>query len=292
MKMESWLDKQVSYYESYNDNVGEPATFRELLFSEFWKDLDTLSRIHGLARESADYKKDKTALKGKLHCYTPAALLETKAHGKLREIERTGIMQLDFDSTDNGDYDVEELKACVFNLPFIGFCGLSASGDGFYALAKIAEPNRLSDYAEHCFQVFEAYGIKPDKSKGRKVENLRYLSYDPKMLIRDYPETLRIPQNKRITAPRKKYKPILKKSLSANSALIKQCLGKIEMAQVGQRWMTVQQVAYTLGGLGNDDLLEVLVAEINNNPAFAGEEEKYCKCAEDCFGAGTLKPLL
>jgi hypothetical protein len=36
--------------------------------------------------------------------------------------------------------------------------------DGFYALALIAEPDKLSDYAEHCFEVLKDYGIQPDES--------------------------------------------------------------------------------------------------------------------------------
>lgn len=29
-------------------------------------------------------------------------------------------------------------------------------------------------YAEHCFDLLDHQGVKPDRSKGKKVENLRY----------------------------------------------------------------------------------------------------------------------
>lgn len=289
--MSNWLDKQVSLYSAVYDNVGRPATFREILLSEFWKDLDALIDIRALDRQDLDYKKKKTELKLNLQCYTPAGLLACKEKKNVIEIERSGIMQLDFDVEQNQDYDVEELKQCVFNLPFIAFCGLSASGDGFYALALIAEPERLSEYAEHCFTVFEAYDIKPDHSKGKKVENLRYLSYDSKMLIRDNPEVLRIKQFQTNPAPKKKFTVYSTSPLGSNKTIVTNQLNEIKNAQVGQRWPTIQKAAYTLGGTGDRDLINLIIAEINANPAFNGEEEKYEDCAVYCFNEGLSNPL-
>lgn len=289
--MNNWLDKQVSLYAAHWDNVGRPATYREILFTEFWKDLDALCDLRRLDHTQPDYKRQAVELKSNLQCYTPAALLACKAAGNVTEIERTGMMQLDFDYNDISEYDVEELKEAVFDLPFVGFCGLSASGLGFYALVLISEPERLTEYAEHCFNVLDAYGIRADRSKGKKVENLRYLSYDKKMLVREHPEALRIKRFQTKQAPIKKYTPTAGNIAKGSSALVTATLRKIQEAQQGQRWQTVQQAAYTLGGLGDQMLLDSIKNEINNNSAFAGEESKYFRCAEDCFAAGSLKPL-
>lgn len=288
----SWLDKQVSLYSSHSDNIGRAATYREILLSAFAEDLETIIELRKLDRSGEHYKQNKIDLKALLQCYTPAGLLETKKKGIVKEVNRTGIMQLDFDHNDIYEYDIEELKRCVFDLPFIGFCGLSCSGDGFYALALIAEPERLSDYAEHCFMVLERHGIKADQSKGKKVENLRYLSYDSNMLIRDNPESLHIKRFQTKRAPKRTVNnnyPV--QNYNGNEGLLRSCLNKIKYAQTGQRWATVQNVSYTLGGLGDPALIYAIKSEIESNPEFAGEEAKYCKCAEDCFKDGTMKPL-
>ena len=292
----SWLNTQVSLYSTHADNTGRPATIRDVLMADFSRDLPALIKLGKLDRQAPDYRAQKQTLKATLQCYTPAALLASKACGQVSEIHRTGIMQLDFDHADIQDYDLEELKQCVFSLPFIGFCGLSCSGDGFYALALIAEPERLSAYAEHCFDVLLSYGIKADTSKGKKVENLRYVSYDSRMLIRENPVPLKIQRFKPVAQPKPQLvqnyaTATITKEITTEHPLVKKQLELILTATVGCRWQTVQKVAYTLGGLGDPALLDAITACIQRNSAFAGQEGKYIKCAGKCFADGALQPL-
>lgn len=293
----SWLDKQVSLYTSHRDNTGAPATYREILFSLFGNYFQSIYELRDLQKRydageinNVDYKTKKAELKSKLPCFSPSALLQSRAKGNIIEINRTGILQLDFDYNDIKDYDIEELKRAVFSLPFIGFCGLSCSGKGFYSLALIAEAERLSEYAEHCFQVFLNYGIKADTSKGRNVNDLRYLSYDANMLFREGPEILKI---KRFKAPEPTKHPIYRKqTFNGKNPLLNKGIEALQNVQVGNRWKTVQQVAFTIGGLNDFSFLENIKQAINSNGSFAGEESKYLKCAEDCFRAGSQKPLI
>ena len=306
----SWLDLETSFYKCQTDNIGQPATFRNILLTQFavphnwfyknennkWvngfdNDLQTIVELRNLDKTSDLYKSKKLELKGRLLCFTPAGLLETKKKGMVKEIRRTGIMQLDFDYNDIASYDVEELKKCVFSLPFIGFCGLSCSGDGFFALAFIEEPEKLSEYAEHCFEVLKAYGIKADESKGKKVENLRYMSYDSRMLIRENPAPLKVNCFKRKEVP--KIQPAkLGNTITPNlNNLVTSELNKLRAAQTGNRWQTVQQVAYTLGGLNDCSLIDLIKNEICVNREFAGQEDKYMNCGEYCFEQGRLKPI-
>ena len=287
----SWMNTQVSLYSTHADNTGRPATIRQVLLNDCIHDLPTLIKLSKLDRQAPDYKQQKQALKATLQCYTPAALLASKARGQVSEILRTGIMQLDFDHEGISEYDVEELKACVFSLPFIGFCGLSCSGDGFYALALIAEPERLSAYAEHCFDVLLSYGIKADTSKGKKVENLRYVSYDSRMLIRENPVPLKINRFKPVPQPKPVYASTSGQEITPKHPLVKKQLELILTATVGCRWQTVQKAAYTLGGLGDPGLLDDITACIQRNLAFAGQEAKYTTCALKCFADGALQPL-
>lgn len=288
----NWIDKQVSLYATHSDNTGRPETYRDILLTHFGKDLPAICELRKLDKTASSYKTKKLKIKKTLQCYTPAALLETKEHGKLTEINRTGIMQLDFDYADIHEYDIEDLKQCIFDLPFIGFCGLSCSGDGFYALAVIADPLKLSEYAEHCFEVLKSNGIKADESKGKKPENLRYLSYDANMLIRENPEPLHINDFK--TKKQAKKEPAYSFNQyqnNNNNALLNAELKKLNIVQCGERWATVQKSAYTIGGLYNPSFIYDIKNAINSNPAFNGEEDKYLKCAQVCFEAGMKQPL-
>lgn len=291
----NWMDKQVSLYTSHHDVIGRAATFRQILFSEFG---DCFSIIYQLRQteaayeagklDSADYKRKKAGLKSKLPGFAPAALLQQRTAGSVIEIGRSGVMQLDFDYPDIKDYDIEELKQCVFSLPFIGFCSLSCSGKGFFALAMIAEPGRLNEYAERCFEVLLKYGIKVDSSKGKNVNDLRYLSYDANMLIRENPEVLKIEQFKTNTT-QKIIKPIVysKRTFNGENPFLRKGIDALRGVQVGNRWSTVQKVAYFQGKLFKDpNLIFGIRQAIESNGAFAGEEKKYLKCAEDCFKAG------
>ena len=291
--MESnWIDKQVSLYKTHADNIGQPVSYRDLILSRFAKDLPAIIELKKIDRLAPDYKIRSKPFKAGLQCFTPASLLASKARGNVTEISRTGLMQLDFDYDDIKQYEVEELKQAVFKLPFIAFCGLSCSGYGFYSLAMIAEPERLSEYAEHCFEILKSYEIKPDESKGKKPENLRYLSYDANMLIRENPEPLHVTNFKK--------KQVLKNTTPATSAyqnntgigLLNTELKKLQNVQSGERWATVQSVAYTVGGLNNRAYFQEIANVIKSTPAFIGEENKYLKCANDCFEAGLKVPFV
>src|SRR5262245_50026299 len=133
-----WLDKQVSLYNNCRDKVGGVATFRKILLSDFARDIKTIVQLKSLT--SSDDKK-RTELKKHLQCYTPGGLFSTRSS---LPIQKTGILQLDFDSKDVCGYDINELKRSVFKLPFIAFCGISCSGAGFYAFALIGEPDKLA----------------------------------------------------------------------------------------------------------------------------------------------------
>lgn len=292
MKTVNWMDKKASLYKTHSDNIGRPASFNEILKCSFASNMKEIIELQKLDVNDPDYKIKATPIKAKLQAYTPAALLKTKATGKVEVIERTGIMQLDFDYGQIKDFDIEELKQAIFSLPFIGFCSLSCSGNGFYALALIEEPERLFEYAEHCFEILKSYGVNPDESKGKKVENLRYISYDPNLLYRENPEPLKISHFRRKEERKQvyQYKPSPGK-IKSNDSLVLKALQEIQMLQVGQRWENIQKVSYTLGGLGKPELLNEIFGAINNNSSFTGEEKKYMDCAKNCFNAGSQKPI-
>jgi len=288
----SWLDQQVSLYRTHSDNVGRPVTMREALFTAPLRNRKIIEALRSLDRQSPTYQIRKRQLKSRLQCFTPSGLLKSKKAGYTTEISRTGLVQLDFDHQDISEYDLLDLKKSVFSLPFITYCGLSCSGDGFYALALISDPYKMSDYADHMFDVFANYGMKVDRSKGKKVENLRYVSYDTDMLYREAAEALCVTNFKAIYAnPFTTIRDFTYMKNFPPNGFIKAQLNKIKNATIGNRWTIVQKVAYTLGGIGDICLMDLITNEIKTNPQFDGFNAKYIKCAKDCFRDGLKTPL-
>ena len=289
----NWLQQQTTLYAHSRDVTGVPRTLRQVLLCDFNRDINALCALHKLDRNATDYKEKKNALKVTLQGYTPAALLGSRAKDNITVTSRTGLMQLDFDHADIKDYDIEELKQAVFSLPFIAFCGLSCSGDGFYALALIAEPERLADYAQHCFTIFtDDYGITPDTTKGRNAQDLRYVSYDADMLIKENPTPLQVKHFRRKQQPKqtvasKQQQPV---TMSSNGLLCAQ-LQLLRGAEHGSLIPTIQRVAYTLGGMGDSTALDEIKTVLKNSTQYETGIEKALKCAIDCFSAGMKNPL-
>ncbi|ANH80087.1 hypothetical protein A8C56_02990 [Niabella ginsenosidivorans] len=282
-----WQQQQVSLYSSHGDRTGEVVPIGEVLRSRFAENISDIVALRSLDNDAPDYQQRKRDIKSRLQCFAPSALLADRKD----VLSYSGIIQIDFDAVDIQDYDIDELKAAVFTLPFVCFVSLSCSGCGFYALALIAEPERQKEYALHIFDVLQTYSISCDRSKGRNYNDLRYVSYDSNMDWKDEVEPLRVthfktntatlPANHAVASPRR---------FNGNhSGLINQQVQKILSAQIGQRWLTIQQAAYTLGGVNTG--LDAIQQAIQQNPAFHGEENKYLKCAADCYAAGVQKPL-
>lgn len=288
-----WLDKQVSVFDTHTAQVGTPATFREIFYTPICAlphhgqctDLDAIISLRQLSPDDTDYDTRKRELKNTLQGYTPAGLMTERK--KEAVISRTGIISIDFDDLEQ--YDISEVKQAIGALPFVGYCGLSVSGRGLFALVLIAEPDRQREYAEHLFEVFNHYSIPPDTTKGRNVNDLRYVSYDSNPVINDCPEPLRI-------AIRAKKKPEATRPVTAYQCdemkkvkAVNNAVSNINNAQIGQRFEIVRHWSYALGGFGDAGLLDIIKDTIRATPAFTGQETKYLKHAVEGFEAGSKR---
>lgn len=304
----SWLDYTTSLFRCPADNFGRARTFRQILFSDFaiehkwffavydpvkrWisessNDLETISIIRQGVTD-----KDKTLLKKILQCFTPSAYYKCKAQGKEVLISYTNLIQFDFDQLDG--LDIEKTKEKIFTLPFVAFVAKSVSGKALFSLILISEPDKLKQYAEHCFDVFNHYGLIPDTTKGRNYSDLRYVSYDCNMLIREYPQPLHINRFNQNKPPATKTDKT--NLIKGGDSLINWAINTIQTAQApqvaqgGTRFETVRKVSYTLGGY--DMGLDAIKSTILNSSQYAGEETEFINLAETCFEKGKLKPML
>jgi hypothetical protein len=302
----NWLNYPLSLYKCPADNTGNPSTFRDILFSKFGIDHEFFYRlkkedpwISGLTNDLSTIitlrknpqHPDKPIIKQTLQCYTPSAIYKTKKKGREEIIGYNPILQVDIDHIDKMGIDIEEIKAAIFELPYVAFVGKSVTGTGIYVYILIAEPGKLRQYAEHIFQVLRYYELPVDASKGRNYSDLRFVSYDANMLVREDPEPLKITAFHRPQEPQKpktQYTPTPQTD-KTKQGLINWAVREIQSAIQGNRWATVQKVSYTMGGngIGLDEIKHAII----NSPEFSGCEEKYIVCADDCFNDGMKNPL-
>lgn len=299
----NWLDQKTTLYNNSQDIAGTARTLRQVLKSDFGmkhnicidhegqiidgscSDLEICIEMRKLNPTDPGFDHNKKLLKKCLQAFTPSAYISTREKGVEKTIIPTGLLQIDFDNI-NGD--IEALKAMIFELPFVAFVSKSSSGAGLFALILIAEPERLKEYAEHCFAVFKYYGLPVDPSKGRNYTDLRFLSYDANMLLREHPVPLKIKRFHTIQRPvtTTHFEP----TTQSKNRLINWAVNKIQNSVIGNRWHDVQKIAWTLGGYqtGLPDIENAII----NSPQFAGMEEKYLKCARVCFREGSQKPFV
>lgn len=133
-----------------------------------------IDAVNLLRMETDKAKRDK--LKALLPAITPSGTFTHVEAASL--IEHSRLLQFDIDPKDNPKIrNYADLKAQISKLPFVAYCGLSASGNGFWGLVPIAYPERHSQHFDALRRVFAHYGIRID-TKPRSVASFRGYSYD------------------------------------------------------------------------------------------------------------------
>jgi hypothetical protein len=132
---------------------------------------------------SIDDKVKRDEIKATLPAITPSGTFPYRKADLL--IEHSGWLQFDIDKKDNPHIrNYADLKAQLRKLPFIGYCGLSVSGTGYWGLVPIAHPDRHGQHFDALKRVFAHYGVQLDE-KPRSVSSLRGYSYDAEGYLAD-----------------------------------------------------------------------------------------------------------
>jgi len=177
--MKSVLDKTVSCYKEYNDPNPIDVNLLTFINSRKYKEQVDLIRI-------LDEKKDRDIKKALLPCITPSGTFTYRNEKGM--IKHSGLVQIDIDWKGNEHIDnFEEIPNEVGNLPYIAYCGYSASGYGFWCLVPIAYPEKHKLHLQALKNVFASYGIKVDNAP-TNVASLRGYSYDDKAYINHHAE--------------------------------------------------------------------------------------------------------
>jgi hypothetical protein len=109
---------------------------------------------------------------------------EKRQHENIESL--TGWMQFDIDPDGNPEIsDWPELRDRLAQLVYVAFVGLSVRGRGVWGLIKVKHPDQLADhFHQFTSDVFGAFGIVLDTTKGGNPTDLRFYSYDPDAILK------------------------------------------------------------------------------------------------------------
>jgi len=174
MNNDSVLNVTVSCYSSYYDP--NPIEINLKNFIESRKHKDKIDAIRLM-----ETKNERDIAKSKIPAITPSGTFTYRDEKHL--IKHSGLIQFDIDYKGNEHIDnFEEISHEIGKLPYIAYCGFSASGYGIWGLVPIAYPDKHKLHLQALKNVFKQYGIKCDTAPSN-VTSLRGYSYDDNAYI-------------------------------------------------------------------------------------------------------------
>jgi len=169
--MESILNISVSCFANYG-TPDNPQDVNLLKWLHSAKYADIVKQI----RQIED-KKERDQLKSTLPAITPSGIFSYRAEENL--IQHSGFMQFDIDFKDNSHVEnYDDLKSQLCNSSNVAYCGLSASGKGFYGLIPIKYPDKHKSQFRALHKVLKKLGLNIDTAP-QNVASLRGYSWDP-----------------------------------------------------------------------------------------------------------------
>ena len=154
-------------------------------------------------------EKDKRdVVKKRLWGITPS-MVHKGGRGKAYCVEHSGMLAFDIDPKENPilkDPDnFRKAKEIICNIPYTVYCGLSASGRGYWGLFRITHPHLHKQHFDAMEAAFLELGIVVDEAPS-SPSSLRFLSFDEDGYFNDEAELF----DKRIMPAPKIVEPIIK----------------------------------------------------------------------------------
>lgn len=154
-----------NYYSKYPRNVN-------LLT---WLHSKKYAHVVQQIRNTPD-KEQRKRLKGSLPAIAPGGIF-SKVEAKGLE-QHSGFIQFDIDWQDNQHIsNYKELHQQLRRISNIAYCGLSASGNGWWGLVRIAYPEKHEQHWAYINLAMQRLGITLDEAP-KNVASLRGYSYD------------------------------------------------------------------------------------------------------------------
>lgn len=174
-----FTDSTVSLFCNINDKKPTTTTIAAVFTGDKYK-----SQVEEVRQAQGEERKRKKAA---LPAVTVSAIMQG-GHAKENVTRQTDVICIDFDKKDNEHLrNFAELKTLIADVPFVGYCGSSCSGEGFFILMPIVAPYRFAEQYAAAVEYFKGYGLTADTSC-KDITRLRFVTYDPKPYINEQPK--------------------------------------------------------------------------------------------------------
>lgn len=163
-------EAEVSFFESLGDKNPKKVKLGKWLKSERF-----LAQLQVMQTEPD--KKKKAELKRMLPFITPSGVFKG-GHGKNNLVKHSGFISIDMDRKDNlhiSNWD--DLKDELSKVPEFAYVGRSCSGESWWGLIPIADPEKHGEHFKFIQKAFADLGLVIDSGCG-DVNRLRYYAYD------------------------------------------------------------------------------------------------------------------
>ena len=175
--MESLFDTKISYYSNVEDNVGTVISLRDFLFCDKYK--EQIEHIRSITDEEL-----QKSLKKQLPLATiSGTFAPTRKAENL--VTHSNLLCIDIDKKDNmGVTWFDDLKYEWHNIPQILYAGRSIRGKGWFAIFRIAYPDKHKAQFEALQRDFASSGLVIDRAC-KDVCRMRFISYDPEPYVNE-----------------------------------------------------------------------------------------------------------
>ena len=175
--MKSLFDTKISYYANVRDNVGTEISLRDFLFCDKYK--EQIEHIRSITDEEL-----QKSLKLQLPMATISGTFAPTCKAE-NLVTHSNLLCIDIDKKDNMDVDwFDDLKYEWHNIPQILYAGHSIRGKGWFAIFRIAYPDKHEAQFEALKRDFANCGLIIDKAC-KNVNRMRFISYDPEPYVNE-----------------------------------------------------------------------------------------------------------
>lgn len=169
--MNNLFDTKISFYKNITDNVGTEISLHDFLFCDQYK--EQIEYIRSLTDE-----KLQKILKLQLPQATISGTFAPTCKAE-NLVSHSNLLCIDIDKKDNMDVDwFDDLKHEWRNIPQILYAGHSIRGKGWFAIFRIAYPDKHKDHFEALKRDFANSGLIIDEAC-KNVNRMRTISYNP-----------------------------------------------------------------------------------------------------------------
>ena len=175
--MKSLFDTKISYYSNVRDNVGTEISLCNFLFCDQYK--EQIEYIRSILDENM-----QKSLKLQLPLATISGTFAPTCKAE-NLVAHSTLLCIDIDKKDNLDVDrFDDLKHEWHNIPQILYAGRSIRGKGWFAIFRIAYPDKHEAQFEALKRGFANSGLIIDKAC-KNVNRMRFISYDPEPYVNE-----------------------------------------------------------------------------------------------------------